>query len=163
MHARAYPVPGAVLILVLLAAFFIAGCTSSSPSPPPVPAASPSPAIPPMVASTTLSGAAASMTMPAPVSPVVTAFSFSGSASVIIQNYSFIPASLTVTPGTTVTWTNLDAVSHTATSGEPAPVSFDSAVLHQGDTFQFTFNQTGEYPYVCSIHPFMKGTVTVAP
>ena len=34
--------------------------------------------------------------------------------------------------------------------------------IHQGDTFQFTFNQTGDYTYICNIHPFMRGTVTVA-
>ncbi|MGP8203465.1 plastocyanin/azurin family copper-binding protein [Methanoregula sp.] len=34
--------------------------------------------------------------------------------------------------------------------------------MHQGDTFQFTFNQTGKYTYLCTIHPFMRGTVTVA-
>jgi plastocyanin len=106
--------------------------------------------------------AATTMAMTAPVTPVATASSFSGEASVAIQNYSFIPASITVTPGTTVTWTNLDTVDHTVTSVAPSPDVLNSPVLHQGDTFQFTFNQTGTYPYLCTIHPFMRGTVTVA-
>ncbi|MFZ2073289.1 cupredoxin domain-containing protein [Methanoregula sp.] len=162
MHARVYPVSGAILTLILIAALSIAGCTSSSSSQTPIPAASPSQTIPPMVASTSVPVAATTMVMPAPVTPVATASSFSGTASVAIQNYSFIPASITVTPGTTVTWTNLDPVYHTVTSVEPSPVSFNSPVLHQGDTFQFTFNQTGDYTYICNIHPFMRGTVTVA-
>ena len=102
------------------------------------------------------------MVMSTPVTPVATASSSSGEASITIQNYSFIPASITVSPGTTVTWTNLDNDFHTITSVLPSPVTFNSPLLSQGDTFQFTFNQTGTYTYICNIHRFMRGTVVVA-
>src|SRR5208337_272788 len=163
MHAHAYLVPGAALTLILIAALFLAGRVSSSSVPAPVPATSPAQTVPPTTAATPVPPAATTMVMPAPVTPVATASSFSGEASVAIQNYSYIPASITVSPGTTVTWTNLDPVYHTVTSVEPSPVALNSPVLHQGDTFQFTFNQTGKYMYLCTIHPFMRGTVTVVP
>ncbi|MFZ1128485.1 cupredoxin domain-containing protein [Methanoregula sp.] len=160
MHAHAYPVPGAALTLILIAALCLAGCVSSSSSP--TPATSPAQTVPPTTAATPVPPAVTTMAMTAPVTPVVTASSFSGQASVAIQNYSYIPASITVTPGTTVTWTNLDPVDHTVTSVAPSPATLNSPLLHQGDTFQFTFNQTGKYTYLCTIHPFMRGTVTVA-
>jgi plastocyanin/glucose/arabinose dehydrogenase len=82
-------------------------------------------------------------------------------SSVTIQNFAFQPSSLTVTPGTTVTWTNKDNVDHTATS-QSGPESFDSKNIPQGGTFSFTFNQEGTYNYICTIHPFMTGTITVS-
>ncbi|WP_424029834.1 plastocyanin/azurin family copper-binding protein [Methanoregula sp.] len=107
---------------------------------------------------------ATTMVMPAPVTPVAAASSSSsGEASVTIQNYSFIPASVTVSNGATVTWTNRDHDFHTVTSVLPSPMAFNSPLLDQGDTFQFTFNQTGTYTYICNIHSFMRGTVIVAP
>ncbi len=82
---------------------------------------------------------------------------------------AFDPIDLTVPVGTTVRWTNLDAVAHTVTSGTsdgstgtPDGV-FDSPFLDQGDTFTFTFTEPGTYPYYCKPHPWMKGTVTVTP
>ncbi len=163
MHAHTYPVPGAALTLILIAALFLAGCLSSPSSPAPVPTASPSQTVPPTMAPTPVPPAATTMVVPAPVTAVATASSFSGAASVAIQNYSFIPASITVSKGTTVAWTNLDTADHTVTSVEPSPMVLNSPVIHQGNTFQFTFNRTGTYTYICNIHPFMRGTVTVAP
>ena len=70
---------------------------------------------------------------------------------------------LTVQPGTTVTWTNRDGATHTATSGVPGSLDgvWDSSALSSGDSFSFTFEQPGEFSYFCRIHPFMTGTVTV--
>jgi len=78
--------------------------------------------------------------------------------SVSIQNFAFSPATITVPVGTTVTWTNKDSVAHTVTSRNG---TFDSGTLHQGDTFQFTFNSPGTYDYYCTIHPSMTGRVIV--
>ncbi|MBW3548634.1 MAG: cupredoxin domain-containing protein, partial [Actinobacteria bacterium] len=60
----------------------------------------------------------------------------------------------------TVTWTNQDSAAHTVKdSGDLFP---ESDELAQGDTFEFTYDTPGEYPYICGIHEYMKGTVTVS-
>jgi copper-containing nitrite reductase len=72
----------------------------------------------------------------------------------------FSPATITVVIGVnnTVVWTNRDSSPHTVTSATKA---FDSGNLNAGDTFTFTFTAPGTYQYVCSYHPWMKGTVIV--
>lgn len=79
-------------------------------------------------------------------------------AGVTIQNFSFVPASVTVPAGATITWTNQDAAPHTATSVDN---SFDTGTLKQGQSATLTFSKPGTFNYICSIHPFMKGTITV--
>ena len=74
--------------------------------------------------------------------------------SVTIKDYAFTPATLTVPAGTTVTWTNNDAVPHTATASDG---SFDSGNLNPGQSFSFTFATPGSYPYVCQYHAGMTG------
>jgi len=115
---------------LLILAMVSAGCSSAGPAAPAGPAASPAPAS---------SGTAAAVT---------------------IQNFAFSPATITVKPGTTVTWTNQDGASHTITS-DSTPAAFSSATLANGATYQFTFTAPGTYPYHCSIHPSMTGTVVV--
>jgi amicyanin len=67
-----------------------------------------------------------------------------------------------VAVGTTVTWTNQDAVAHTVSStSAPEAQGFDSGLLDQGQSFAFTFTVPGTYKYQCNIHPFMKGTIVV--
>ena len=80
---------------------------------------------------------------------------------VTISHYAFAPASLTVAAGTTVTWTNLDSVGHdvTVTRG---PALFHSPMLSQGQSWSYTFSAAGPYSYICSVHPDMRATVTVA-
>ncbi len=80
--------------------------------------------------------------------------------NVNIQNFAFTPAVITVTVGTTVTWTNIDASDHTVTSDTSL---FDSGNLAQNATFSFTFNQVGSFAYHCAIHPGMTGRVDVVP
>ena len=82
-----------------------------------------------------------------------------GGSSVAIQNFAFVPASLSVASGTTVTWTNEDDVSHTVSANDGS--TFESSALGQGATFQFTAGAPGTYDYICSIHPFMKATLIV--
>jgi amicyanin len=77
-----------------------------------------------------------------------------------IDNFAFAPATLTVTRGDTVTWTNHDEEPHTvvATGG-----AFHSPGMDANGTYSFTFTTAGTFDYICSIHPFMHGTVVVAP
>ncbi len=75
-----------------------------------------------------------------------------------IDNFSFGPGTLTVPVGTTVTWTNRDDIPHTVVSTDSV---FKSKVLDTDEKFSFTFSKAGAYPYFCSIHPKMTGTVVV--
>jgi len=78
--------------------------------------------------------------------------------AVSIVNMSFSPATLSVTAGTTVTWTNNDNMTHTVTSDGGI---FDSGNLAAGKTFSKLFATAGSFPYHCSIHAGMTGTITV--
>jgi amicyanin len=81
--------------------------------------------------------------------------------TVNIMNFSFQPATVTVTVGSTVTWTNSDSVAHTSTSDSGDAVTWDSGNINPGQSFSFTFSQAGTFTYHCTIHPFMKGTIVV--
>ncbi|MEU7412391.1 MULTISPECIES: plastocyanin/azurin family copper-binding protein [Streptomyces] len=80
--------------------------------------------------------------------------------AVAIKNFAFSPATLKVTAGTTVTWTNQDTDAHTVTSaGSGGPLH--SAALNTHATYRYTFTKPGTYAYLCTIHPFMTATVEV--
>lgn len=80
---------------------------------------------------------------------------------VLIEDFAFQPAHISVQAGDEVTWTQgSDPAPHTATSVDGV---FDSGTLEDGDTFAFTFAEAGEYAYFCEIHPDMLGLVTVTP
>jgi plastocyanin len=79
-------------------------------------------------------------------------------AEVKVDNFSFGPTTLTVAVGTTVTWTNRDDIPHTIVSTEKV---FKSKVLDTDEKFSFIFDKAGTYPYFCSIHPKMTGSVVV--
>ena len=76
---------------------------------------------------------------------------------------NFIFENLTISVGTTVTWTNQDRDTHTSTSGEGSKFDgvWDSKFLEQGEQFSTTFSQPGVSPYWCRLHPRMRATVTV--
>lgn len=82
------------------------------------------------------------------------------SAEVKIDNFSFGPAALTVSVGSTVNWTNRDDIPHTVVSTDD-PKAFKSKVLDTDDKFSFTFTKAGTYAYFCSVHPKMTGKVVV--
>lgn len=65
---------------------------------------------------------------------------------------------LTVKAGTTVTWTNDDAMIHTVSAVDG---SFDSGYMNQGDTWSYTFDTPGEFEYFCLPHPWMRAKVIV--
>ena len=77
----------------------------------------------------------------------------------------FVPDTLTVSKGTTVSWTNGDSTLHTVTSGSPeagnSGTEFDSSYLAAGKTFQHQFSTAGTFDYYCTLHPYMKGKVVV--
>jgi plastocyanin len=80
------------------------------------------------------------------------------SAAVAIDNFAFSPATLTVTAGTIVTWTNKDSAAHNIISQTKV---FQSDTMSTGGTFSFTFKDKGTYDYHCGIHPSMTGKVIV--
>ena len=80
--------------------------------------------------------------------------------TVKIDNFTFAPATLTVTAGTTVTWKNEDDSPHRIGDKNG---TFKSAALDTDDTFSHTFAAPGEYPYICTIHPYMVGKILVKP
>jgi plastocyanin len=81
-------------------------------------------------------------------------------ATIDIDNFAFAPATLTVTPGTTLTWKNEDDSPHRIGDKNG---TFKSAALDTDDTFSHTFAAPGEYPYICTIHPYMAGKIIVKP
>ena len=78
------------------------------------------------------------------------------------EQNSYNPNPNEIKVGDTVTWINNDSSPHTVTSSsEEGSVTFDSDVLRRGETFSFTFDQEGQYTYLCTLHPNMIGTVVV--
>jgi plastocyanin len=81
------------------------------------------------------------------------------SSGVTIKDFKYAPASISVNVGDTITWTNQDVAPHTATASDG---SFDTGNLAKGQSGSITLSKAGTFPYICSIHPSMKATVTVA-
>ena len=79
--------------------------------------------------------------------------------TVEISNFAFQPASVTIQVGDTVTWTNLDSTTHTAT--DTGSGSLFDGVMNQGESFSYTFTQPGTFNYNCTPHPEMTGSVVV--
>lgn len=135
---RRVAIPAAAVILAA------AGCsstTSSKSSTPPATAPS--------------SPTAPSMTTAPSTAPTTTA-----AAQIVIDNFAFSPANLTVRPGQTVTVVNHDSVTHTLTASSGA--AFDTGAVNPGKSATITAPTTpGAYPYVCTIHASMHGTLTV--
>ena len=122
------------LVAALAASVVLAGCSASRPT-----------------AGTSTNMPMASMSVTAPAAPV------SGD-QVNIDSFAFVPATLTVRAGSTVTWTNHDEEPHTVAASDG---SFHSPGMGTGGTFSHTFATAGTFDYVCSIHPMMHGTVVV--
>src|SRR5262245_60136564 len=79
-----------------------------------------------------------------------------GGPTVTIKNLAYTPATLTVQAGATVTWVWQDgAIAHDVKGND-----FNSPVTAQG-TFSHRFTTPGTYPYLCTLHPNMTGTIEV--
>lgn len=92
------------------------------------------------------------------VTPLAAPTARAADTMVVMKNFDFSPMDMTVAPGTTVTWKNLDGEPHTVASADGL---FRSPALDQNDTYQFKFDHPGVYKYLCSIHPRMMATITV--
>ena len=121
------------LIMLLITGFGIS-CQSQTPAPP-----VPSPGLP---------------TAPTPgVSPATPP-----QIEVVMEGFAFKPAQLNIPVGTTVLWYNNDSVPHTVTARDN---SFESGSLSHGDSFNYTFEQSGTFEYHCQFHPSMLGKIVV--
>jgi plastocyanin len=110
----------------------VRGAAGSTPPPPPPPTPTP---------------------IPAPIQPPQ-------AGGVAVVDYTYRPATLTVTAGATVTWVNQGTAPHTVTANDG---SFDSGVFYAGARYARTFTVPGTFPYRCTLHPQMIGTLLVAP
>src|SRR5215218_355865 len=79
--------------------------------------------------------------------------------TVLIKNFSFKPAQITIKKGTKVRWINKDSAPHTATANKKR--SFDSGRLDTGESYTHTFKRAGKQRYHCELHPDMMGSVVV--
>ncbi len=113
----------------------------------------------PATVSTAPTVAAASAT----AAPSASTAAAAGNA-VTVQGFKFLPPTLEVPVGTTVTWTNKDTAPHTVTAGTPSAklTTFDGALEPSGGTFTFKFTTAGTFAYFCAKHPTsMLGTIVV--
>ncbi len=128
------------LLILCTAAILTAACTTQQP------------------ASSTVQGATVTATAPPPLAhsggPGVT-------VKVRMKENSFDPSFIPIKAGTTVTWTNEDAIAHTVTYTGTGATRFDSKNLAKGESFSNTFYEPGRYIYACTQHSFMTGTVVV--
>ena len=79
------------------------------------------------------------------------------SHTVTIEGVAYQPAVLVVKRGDTVVWVNKDPFPHTVT----ASGAFDSHDIPAGATWKYVARNAGNFPYICTLHPNMKGTLTV--
>ena len=78
--------------------------------------------------------------------------------TVRIEGMRFVPARLEVAAGDTVVWTNKDFLPHTVTASE---ARVESGELAAGKSWRFIASKKGEMPYICRLHPAMKGALVV--
>jgi plastocyanin len=138
--SRADFLRGAVPLVGLLAG----GCAANSQASP----ANPYPPVPPAALATVVPTAGATPPSQAAAS----------GPQVMIDNFNFTPATITVPTGSTVTWSNRDDTPHTVTASDK---SFGSTAILPNTQFSHSFDTPGTYSYFCSIHPFMTAKVIV--
>ena len=78
--------------------------------------------------------------------------------AVTIDNFAFVPATISIKPGTVVTWTNRDDIPHVVLVTVP---KIRSKVMDTGESFSQRFDTAGSFEYFCALHPHMKGKVIV--
>jgi amicyanin len=138
----------ALPLALLGAVFFLGGCGYQTANQGTAPQGSSNPKTSP--ATTPATNSAETTPSPAANQP---------SGAVTIQNFAFSPADLKIKKGDTVTWTNEDSAPHQIASDTTG--KFQGPSISKGQTYSFTFNDTGTFPYHCVIHPMMKATITV--
>ncbi|MFM9107494.1 MAG: ScyD/ScyE family protein [Chloroflexota bacterium] len=90
--------------------------------------------------------------------PATSATPPANTVEITIKDFKYDPPTITFDAGRAVSWINRDPVAHTATATDK---SFDSGNLNQDQTWFTTFDKAGTYEYICTYHPYMKGTVVV--
>ena len=81
-----------------------------------------------------------------------------GAVEIKMVDIKFDPQNATASAGQQVCWVNEDTIDHNAVADGG---QFESDLFGKGKTFTTTLDSPGEYPYVCTIHPGMTGTITV--
>jgi plastocyanin len=153
---RWFPILGAAILLAVL----IAGCTGS-PNVPTTQATTQATTVP----TTEATIPATTVTTIVPTVQVTATILNQTNVSITIRNYAFSPQYVTISKGTTITWTNMDPIPHqiindpTGTSG--LGQMFRSSPLEMGQSYSFTFTSPGMFPYHCNIHPNMRGKFEV--
>ena len=125
---------------------------STAPPTQPLPTNPPPTAVPPTRPPATVA--------PPPPTAVAAPPKAASEVNVAIDNYAYLPDTVTVPVGAKVTWLNKDDDAHTVTSEAPTPL-FDSGEFGKNATFSFTFSQPGEYAYYCVPHDYMRGKIIV--
>ena len=98
------------------------------------------------------------MLVPAALAIALAADVNAATPRVEIKQFAFVPATLTVPVGATVTWTNSDEEPHTVTASDRA---YTSTGLEQHESYTHRFTAPGTYTYFCALHPHMTATVVV--
>lgn len=132
---------GFVIILVLLSVFLAIGCTGNNSG---------------KTANETITPAGTPVNTPVAPAGTPQPLSQGKIVDVTIQNFAFNPPSIEISAGDTVRWTNMDSAEHTVDGA-----TFGSGRIPKGQNYEFLFTKPGVYDYRCSIHPDMKGSVTV--
>lgn len=145
-----------IILVSILALGILAGCASGKTVAP----TSATGDMPTLDTAATNNAYAAATTEPTQSSPpVIAPPSVSGEGvEVEIEDFAYVPGTVTIKVGTTVTWTNKDSVGHTATSDDGI---FDSGMLSKGSSYSYTFTTAGTFGYFCTPHPYMVATIVV--
>jgi len=134
-----YPLHIILSLALVLTVALTLSCQSQAPAPAPVP---------PTGGDTPLAPTTEEPEPPAPPPQI----------EVIIQGSTFIPDTQNIPAGALVLWYNDDSIDHTVTARDN---SFDSGRISPNETFEYTFEQPGEFEYYCKIHPSMVGKITI--
>jgi len=134
---------GLILLAITIILVGVCGCTQTAP-----------PVQPPATVTTPLQ---TTQQLTVTTIPVPKTTSSVSANTILIKNFAFDPASITVKVGSTVRWVNQDSVPHRIVFADGA----DSTVLAGMQSWSRKFDQAGTYDYACTIHPDMLGTVIV--
>jgi plastocyanin len=155
LTARRTRLTWGVLPLALLVAFLLAACGGTGTTTNTTPTATTQP---------TTAPAATTQPTTAPAATTPTSASSGSVVTVkIVENngvYSFKPAKISIKAGTEVKWLNTSDAPHIVASDTTGAFTA-SSTLTQNQAYTHTFSSAGSFPYHCSIHPYMKATVTV--
>jgi plastocyanin len=149
-----------LIAMIGLLSLFLTSCTQSNGTEYGQGNNSESQASPAPTASPNANMGMANMNMPAKPAPATHKNAQAGATAnqVVIENFSFAPATLTVKVGTKVTWINRDDVPHTVNENDKR---FKSSTMDTDDQFSYTFSSSGTFSYFCALHPKMTGQIIV--